>query len=433
LGNSLNVPAVWTGVQTGEAALLERLRALGFDSLRQAPEYYGPGLALGDGEVTLLELVRAYSTLARQGHAVPLRVVRAVRPAGQPERQGAGDGWLRLDADGAAAGGSGAEGSGGGFDDDDRTGEVLDPVTSAEITDILRDHDARRASFGERTLLDFDFDVAVKTGTSKGSRDNWVLGYTRAETVGVWVGNFDGSPMNGTSGVTGAGPLFHAVMEAAMRGRREAPLAAEAHETRGEGIPSRLERVAVCALSGMAPGPGCSHRVYEWMPPDAKAALATCSFHARVRVDRANGLLAGPACTADEVAMRDVEVYPPEYAEWAIHAGRPVVADGSPRCPFVTSPPVGAPGDALRIAHVADGSRFALDPETPLALQRLDVTVVAPLRVRTVRLRVDGHIVGAQAAPYAFAWPLEEGEHVLVAEADGASDSAPVHVHVRGL
>jgi penicillin-binding protein 1C len=426
LGNSLNVPAVWTAAQTGETALLDRLRALGFDSLRQAPEYYGPGLALGDGEVTLLSLVRAYASLARDGRALSLRVVRAIRPAGE-----GGDALHALGAGAGADDGSAAAGV--------RDGDpVLDHVTSAEITDILRDHGARRSSFGERTLLDFDFDVAVKTGTSKGSRDNWVLGYTRAVTVGVWVGNFDGSPMNGTSGITGAGPLFHAVMEAAMRGRRDLPLAIEAQGTPGEpGARSAggLERVAVCALSGMAPGPACTHRVYEWMPPEAKAALAPCSFHARVRVDRANGLLAGPACGAGDVAMRDVEVYPPEYAEWASEAGRPVVRETSPRCPIAgdRAPAEAGDGDALRIARVMDGARFALDPETPPALQRLDVTVVAPSSVHTVRLRVDGNVVGERGAPYAFAWPLEEGEHVLVAEADGAMNSPPVRVHVRGL
>ena len=38
-------------------------------------------------------------------------------------------------------------------------------------------------------------------------------------TVGVWVGNFDRTPLRLSSGVTGAGPIFHAVMLAANRGR----------------------------------------------------------------------------------------------------------------------------------------------------------------------------------------------------------------------
>lgn len=65
--------------------------------------------------------------------------------------------------------------------------------------------------------LEFPFPVAVKTGTSQAYHDNWTIGYTREVTVGVWVGNFDRSPLTNSSGVTGAGPIFHAVMLAAQR------------------------------------------------------------------------------------------------------------------------------------------------------------------------------------------------------------------------
>ena len=85
------------------------------------------------------------------------------------------------------------------------------------ITDILSDPDAREFVFGRGGSLDFPFPVAVKTGTSEGYRDNWTVGYTREVTVGVWVGNFDRTPLRNSSGVTGAGPIFHGVMLAAER------------------------------------------------------------------------------------------------------------------------------------------------------------------------------------------------------------------------
>jgi penicillin-binding protein 1C len=55
--------------------------------------------------------------------------------------------------------------------------------------------------------------VACKTGTSTDFRDNWAMGYTPEFTVGVWVGNFSGAPMREVSGVTGAAPVMHDVME----------------------------------------------------------------------------------------------------------------------------------------------------------------------------------------------------------------------------
>ena len=72
LGNSLNVPAMHTVTFVGKQAFLDHLRQLGLQSLQRHPEHYGDGLALGNGEVTLLELVHAYATLARQGVSRPL-------------------------------------------------------------------------------------------------------------------------------------------------------------------------------------------------------------------------------------------------------------------------------------------------------------------------------------------------------------------------
>jgi penicillin-binding protein 1C len=408
LGNSLNVPAVWTTTQLGVAPLLEWLRALGFASLSKAPDDYGPALALGDGEVTLLELVQAYALLARDGVFRPLRLVRRVKDgSGQSKDLAPGPGETRVAAD-----------------------------IAAQITDILRDRDARRASFGERTVLDFEFDVAAKTGTSKGARDNWALGYTRQVTVGVWVGNFDGSPMRGTSGITGAGPLFHSVMDAAMRNRPREPLALAARATQGE--VESLERVEVCALSGEAPGRACRHRVQEWMPRGGRAALSACSFHEHVRIDRRNGLRAGPSCAAEEVMEEDVERYPAEYAAWASRAGRPTAtAADSPFCPpsegrYGQNERSPSDGAVVRIANVEDWARFAIDPDRPRALQILEVRILAPPSAPSVRLRIDGAVVGVEPPPFRFEWPLVEGEHVLVADAEGLPPSDPVHVRVRG-
>ncbi len=94
---------------------------------------------------------------------------------------------------------------------------LISPRTAFWITDILSDPDAREYIFGRGGSLDFPFPVAAKTGTSEGYHDNWAIGYTRDVTVGVWVGNFDRSPLTNSSGVTGAGPIFHAVMLAAQK------------------------------------------------------------------------------------------------------------------------------------------------------------------------------------------------------------------------
>jgi len=72
---------------------------------------------------------------------------------------------------------------------------------------------ARSMTFGLSSPLSTRGWAAVKTGTSKGMRDNWAIGYSQRYTVGVWVGNFSGEPMWDVSGVTGAAPVWRDIME----------------------------------------------------------------------------------------------------------------------------------------------------------------------------------------------------------------------------
>lgn len=167
LADSLNVPAVRVLERVGVEAFRERLNALGFAHLTKPADYYGLGLTLGGGEVTLEELARAYSGAAQKA------------AAGDPS-------W-------------------------------------ALVTDILADPHARAASFGVDSILRLPFAAAVKTGTSSDFRDTWTAGYTRDYTVAVWVGNFDGSPMHEVSGVSGAGPLWARIMLELYKGGDPAP------------------------------------------------------------------------------------------------------------------------------------------------------------------------------------------------------------------
>jgi penicillin-binding protein 1C len=368
LGSSLNVPAAWTADRLGAQRVLERLHAVGLASLGEDASYYGPAIALGDGEVSLFELANAYAALARGGVWRPAVTVRSVR-----SRDG-----VAVPTPAAAE------------------RRVFPRAVADVITDILADPDARLAAFGDRSALDLPFPVAAKTGTSKRYRDNWTIGYTREVTVGVWVGNFDGTAMAGVSGITGAAPLFRAVMEAAMRARSQAPL-------RLDGARGGMARVAVCPLSGGAPTPACQHVVHEWLP--AGKALAPCGMHER-RGDRT------------------FERFPPEYAAWAKGAHRDVAPEASsPR----------ADGDATRvsIAWPRPGARLLVDPGRPRALQAVEVRAVAPSTAPRVALRVDGKLLATPEAPFVASWTPTRGEHVFEAEAPGLARSEPVRVVVE--
>ena len=188
LAGSLNVPAVRTLTMVGVDRFVERLRALGLESVSESGDYYGFSLALGSADVSLLQLTNAYRALANGGLWSPPRL-RAGAPAGRH-------------ADAPAR-------------------RVMDANASYIIGDILSDRAARAVAFGLANPLEAPFWSAVKTGTSKDMRDNWALGFSARFTVGVWVGNAGGSPMHEVSGVSGAAPVWRDVMLYLHRGARD--------------------------------------------------------------------------------------------------------------------------------------------------------------------------------------------------------------------
>jgi penicillin-binding protein 1C len=226
LACSYNVPAVAVLQAIGPDLLYRRLQSVGFVGLKQDPGYYGVGLTLGNGEVSLLELVRAYSALARQGLYIREKpIIRLVRKDGKEAE---------------APNPKAAE-------------RVFSPQVAYIITNILADRDARIPSFGYHNPLSFPFPVAAKTGTSKDFRDNWTVGYSPRYTVGVWVGNFDGEPMHNVSGISGCGPLFRDIM--LLLHKSEA--GTEFPEPKG------IATSLVCPLSGLRPTESCPGAVKE--------------------------------------------------------------------------------------------------------------------------------------------------------------------------
>jgi len=196
LASSLNLPAVRVAGMVTPDAMARTLRRLGMVSVDKPGDHYGPSLALGSADVSLIELANAYRALANGGRATA-PVVRLQGP--QPARLS------------ALAG-----------------GRALGEPAAFVIADILADRDARAASFGWDSPLVTRQWSAVKTGTSKDMRDSWCLGFSRRHTVGVWVGNAAGEPMRQVSGVRGAAPVWAELMAHLQRGAGSRPPSAPA-------------------------------------------------------------------------------------------------------------------------------------------------------------------------------------------------------------
>ncbi len=213
LANSYNVPVVRVAETLGAARILQELHAFGFASLNHPAEFYGLGIALGGGEVTLLELANAYSALARGG------LVKQVVFAREP----------RLQSNTTSV-------------------RAVPEEISYIITDILADNAARADAFGLNSALQFPFPAAAKTGTSKDYKDNFAIGYTPRITVAVWAGNFDGSSMQKVSGVTGAAPILHDILVYANKRYPGGPFVK----------PYGVLSARICTHSGRLAGENCT-------------------------------------------------------------------------------------------------------------------------------------------------------------------------------
>lgn len=187
LGNSLNIPALLTIAFVRPDHYLRTLHALGFTTLGRDAEFYKDGLALGNGEVTLLAMVQAYSALAERGN------FRALTP---------------LLSSGAAR----------------PITPVYSPEAASLIGNILSDPHARRREFGAGSVLNLPVQTAVKTGTSNDYTDAWTLGYNARYTVGVWFGNLNRTPMDGVTGSTGPALVLRSIFAELENNQKSGPL-----------------------------------------------------------------------------------------------------------------------------------------------------------------------------------------------------------------
>jgi penicillin-binding protein 1C len=226
LANSLNTPAVRTIRFVGLENFLQLLRDLGCSSLTQHPDYYGEGIALGNGEITLLELVGAYAVLGARGIRYPVRLLMDEEfMSHSPMR-------------------------------------IFSPGVTSIIGDILSDPNARRLEFGNGGLLRFPVQTAVKTGTSSDYRDAWAVGFNRSYTVGVWMGNLDNTATAGVTGALGPALVLRSVFAELNRHQNTGPLY----------LSPGLMKLEICKKSGL-PFLGDCPRITEWFVPGTEPKM----------------------------------------------------------------------------------------------------------------------------------------------------------------
>ncbi|MBR5966659.1 MAG: transglycosylase domain-containing protein [Treponema sp.] len=210
LASSLNVPAVYVLDALGVDKYLLKLEELGFESLRSGGRDKDLGLALGAGQVTLFELVRAFSV------------------------------WT----------GDGRDASGK---------QIYSKDTARLICSILSDKDARALGFGYNQVFQTEYPSIFKTGTSNQYQNITALGSTKRYTIGVWMGNFSGQTVMGKTGSSLPAWVAKNVLDF---------LELKNPGHKGFPAPQNWVKAKICPLSGMLAVKDCQNFVFEYVPKE---------------------------------------------------------------------------------------------------------------------------------------------------------------------
>lgn len=356
LASSLNIPAVKTLEKVGLDETIGLAQQLGITTLDR-PDRYDLSLALGGGEVNLLELTTAYSVFANEGTYVGRRLILSVENA---------DGKILFEQK------------------TELPKQIISPQVAWLISDILSDDLARSRTFGLNSALKLDRVAAVKTGTTTNFYDNWTIGYTPDLTVGVWVGNSTFTPMQNVTGLTGAGPIWHDAMRAILEGQPEKRFVQ----------PENMEQVEVCVLSGLLPTEYCRHTRKEWFIKGT-APVEFDTFHQQVNLNNGQSMI--------------VYDLPLEAQAWAWSQGMPLLGD------FQSSVRL---EQGLSLTSPTQHSTYVFYAHLDPAAQQIPIQVNVGEGLTQVTIWVDDNLYAVlNETPYQTWWQLSLGEHRIWVEA----------------
>jgi penicillin-binding protein 1C len=251
----------------------------------------------------------------------------------------------------------------------------------------------------------------------------------------VWVGNFDGAPMQRVSGITGAAPIYRDIMLYLYRHHDPPSLFADP--------PVGIVSARICPLSGKLAGNDCPHSVEELFL-EGTEPTEFCQMHQAYWVDSRDELLTNP--TSVHAVKKVFIQFPPLYQAWAREMGYPFPPDryspftlrqgqskrqlsneeGRDYSPpgrgqgWVSSPFEGGQGDVfplIEIVHPNDGDVYAVDPVLRREYQTLQLSAVVPPEIEQLTWYVDDEQWESVEAPFQAAWTISPGTHRIYAEA----------------
>ncbi len=290
LQNSYNVSAVKAFEFIGVDKFRDVATRMGLQFLPEA--FFGLPSALGANEVRLIDMMKAYGTLANNGVLMPLYAI---------ERITEDVGGVRVDVALPPRG----EGT-----------RAISPQVAYVMQNILSDDNARASEFGRNgnlTLANLNIPtqnyVGAKTGTSDGGRDLWTMGFTSNTVVGVWLGTFDNSPTVNVTGFTAAAPVWNAVMTAAVQGRMPSQFT----------NPGGVLQDTICRDTGTLAGDDCANRTTDIYIQNQPPPPASQGFVRTLNIDSWTGFIANEWCPENVVPKVFANISDPFAVNWLVN------------------------------------------------------------------------------------------------------------------
>lgn len=338
LASSLNIPAVYILDQLGVDMFTDKLQELNFSEIKKTADTTQLGLALGGGEVSMKELLPAFSVFARDGKYIPLQYLSEKYHEGI-------------------------------YDVEEI--QVYSTDSARIIASFLSEKNARSLGFGYYQTFETDYPSIFKTGTSNQYQNITALGATPRYAVGVWMGNFSGETVIGKTGSSLPASIAKKILDYLEN--------FDEKESLDFKQPENYEKVPVCQLSGMKPGPNCVSSVYEYVKKGEP--LKTCSWH-------------------KTEAGKTVIHYPEQYQFW-LGMNESLYSKESKRIDYNGMP--------LKIVYPRNDALFYIDSNKNKN-QRLNLEVIGGIKDE-IEVYIDDKFYAAKSRPFILEIPLEKGKH----------------------
>ena len=379
---SRNVPAVTLQAKLKQQSFFDFLKKAKVSKLK-SESFYGLALALGGGELTMLEIAQLYAMLANQGQ----------------HQQASGF------ASAASAASTAVDST-----------QLLSAEASFMILDILKDNpapDALNQQFVHQQSNNLKNNVPWKTGTSWAFRDAWAIGISGDYVLAVWVGNFDGTGNSAFVGRSAAGPLLFTLLDSVVR--KTGWSVAENLWTRDLNI----KQVAMCKNTGDLPGKYCKSTEDAWFVPGVSPIKVSTVYRA-VPILKSSGLR---ACWFDPKfsEMKVFEFWRSDFLTIFKQAGislktPPPFADSCSLDQKSTTgmlPIIRSPQSTIEYVLQAKNTTSEVDLDETHEDNLIALTVTVDPDVKKVFWFIDEQFVGEAEAGKVLFWKATSGNHQL--------------------